>query len=350
MPNQRISELNEKLKLNCNYLEGINFRNNTDSIVSDNNKLFLIAKEKTYNKKISFFNLKKSILDSSLQNNSNQNVNGKKIFINKCIFRELANKEVKNLYKESYINQSNTNSDPYAQFKDKEIFLSASNKITFSDTVSFSQKNGLSAGNTQTSGALNISGKTYIPNIYIKQNGIYKKVIHQENQDENIYFNQKLKAEKNIYKIYLPKTFKHKPVISVSLLNNNQENFIPYTILNVTQFSFYIKFDQVLNSNNYSLDISAFSPSILNDSNLNLINDSKRIQRFHTLLNQDNITHTINFPFSYSSTPVVHISIENEEIPPAYSIRNITNNSFEITFENSAGTDLIIHTLSQEIN
>ena len=76
----------------------------------------------------------------------------------------------------------------------------------------------------------------------------------------------------------------------------------------------------------------------------------QKIQRFHTSLSQDNITHTINFPFSYNSTPVVNVSIESEEVPPAHSISNITNNSFEITFENSTGTGLIIHTLSQEIN
>ena len=78
MPNQRISELNEKLKLNCNYLGDIKFRDSVDTVSTDNNKLLLIAKEKTYNKKISFSNLKKSIIDCSFQNNSNQNINGKK--------------------------------------------------------------------------------------------------------------------------------------------------------------------------------------------------------------------------------------------------------------------------------
>ena len=281
MPNQRISELNEKLKLNCNYLGDIKFRDSVDTVSTDNNKLLLIAKEKTYNKKISFSNLKKSIIDCSFQNNSNQNINGKKIFINKCSFREVADKEVKNLYKDSYINQSNINSDSHAKFEEKEIFLSASDKIIFPNTVSFSQKNGLSTGETQNSGSLNISGKAYIPNLYIKESGVYRKVVHQENQDENIYFNEKLQAEKNIYKIYLPKTFKYKPIISINLLNNNQENFVPYTIFDVTKSSFYIKFNQTLNSNNYSLDISAFSPSILNDLNVNLINDSKNTKISH---------------------------------------------------------------------
>jgi hypothetical protein len=350
MPNQRISELNEKLKLNSNCLGYIKFRDATDAVSTDNNKLLLIAKERSYNKKTSFANLKKSILDSSLQNNLDQNINGKKIFVNKCSFREVADKQVENLYKGSYINQSNTNSDPYAKFQEKQILLSASNKVNFSKSVSFSEKNGLSIGKLQNLGSLNTSGKTYIPNIYIKENGVYKKVENQENQDNNIYFNQKLQAEKNIHKIYLPKTFKYKPVISVNLLNNNQENFIAYTIFNVTELSFYIKFDQALNSNNYSVDISAFSPSTLDNSNTNPLNDSKKIQRFHTLLNQDNTTHTINFPFSYNSTPVIHVSIENEEIPPVYSVSNITNNSFEIKFQNSTGTDFIIHTLSQEIN
>ena len=61
MPNQRISELNEKLKLNCNYLGDIKFRDSVDTVSTDNNKLLLIAKEKTYNIKKSLFQILKNL-------------------------------------------------------------------------------------------------------------------------------------------------------------------------------------------------------------------------------------------------------------------------------------------------
>ena len=187
---------------------------------------------------------------------------------------------------------------------------------------------------------------TYVKNI----KGNYNKLPLEDLEDETVCFEHKIEVGTTLTTVYLPKTFKYKPIITANLFRENSQAYVPFILLNVNAYSFQIKFDSAITENDYSLHVSAFSPSILPDSSESSVSDARTIQRFHTQLSTQSLTHTINFPFAYSSTPSVHASVESPNNIVAHAISSVNNNSYTIRFESQVDQNYTIHTLSQESN
>ena len=342
MPNQRISEFKEKPALLGGKIENIKFLDRNQNISTDSNVLLMSAREKVSNNKITFFNFKKSLLKESMLNRGSQQIIGKKIFQEKCSLKTLPNFYVENLYTDKYINKEEDGSAE-GFFEDGKILFNSKEKFSFGENIFFSKEGCLNLNTLRNQGSINIGGNAYIDNIYSK----YKKVIHQENLDENVRFSLNINEGITEQTVLLPKTFKNKPIIQVNLFNPGSNAFKKYNISNVNEKSFDIKFNQQIESADYQLHVSAFSPTFLASGEVNFKSQKKNIQRFHTSISSPSQTETINFRKAFSSKPIVSVEIETSDSPNLYSISNISTESFDINFERPPSGEHIIHTLSK---
>lgn len=355
MPNQKISELQETSGLFSDCIkEAVSASNNSTFSSDHDDILFLTATENTSNQKISFENLKKSNIDNSLLTEGEQEISGSKVFVDLCFLKTQDAVSYQNLYIDEYINDESDGSCS-ARFEEGKLFLNSDKEVSFysdqNKNVCFSNSGCLNINTNTNKGALNINGDAYINNTYVKNiKGNYNKLPLEDSEDETVCFEHKIEVGTTLATVYLPKTFKYKPIITANLFRENSQAYVPFILLNVNAYSFQIKFDSAITENDYSLHVSAFSPSILPDSSESSVSDARTIQRFHTQLSTQSLTHTINFPFAYSSTPSVHASVESPNNIVAHAISSVNNNSYTIRFESQVDQNYTIHTLSQESN
>lgn len=342
MPNQRISEFKEKTALFGGAIEGRMFLNGNENRSTDSNILLMSAQEKVSNNKITFFNFKKSLLRESMLNAGEQKIIGKKIFHEECSLKTLPNFYVENLYTDKYINQEEDGSAE-GFFEDGKILFNSKEKFSFGENIFFSKEGCLNLNTSRNEGSINTSGNTYIDKIYSK----YKKVIHKQNLDENVRFHLKINQGITEQTVFLPKTFKNKPVIQVNLVSSQNNTFQKYNISNVNEKSFDIKFDQQTDSEDYQLHVSAFSPTFFLSGEVNFKSQKKNIQRFHTSISAPSQTETINFREAFNSKPIISIEVESADNPNLYSISDISEESFKINFERPPEGEYIIHTISK---
>lgn len=355
MPNQKISELQESSGLFSDCVDEVVSAANNSTFHSDHDDiLFITAKENVSNQKISFKNFKKSNIDNSLLTQGTQEISGTKVFTDLCLLKTRDSVSYQNLYVNEYINDESDGSCS-ARFEEGKLFLNADKEVSFysnqTKNVFFSNSGCFNVNTNTNKGALNINGDAYINNTYVKNiNQNYSKPPLEDLEDETVCFSHKLEEGTTTETVYLPKTFKYKPIITANLFRENSQAYVPFILSNVNTYSFQVKFDSVITGNDCSLHVSAFSPSILPDSSESSVSDARTIQRFHTQLTSQSLTHTINFPFAYSSAPSVHASIESSNNIVAYAISSVNNNSYTIHFESQVDQNYIIHTLSQETN
>lgn len=347
MPNQKISELPENTQLFSDCV--LELTATTDETSEENlsdDLLFLGTIQNTSNNKIKFETLKSSIIDFSLHKQQDQTINGKKIFEEECVMLTLNGVDSVSL--EHYINNAEKVSAQgifeVGKIKfnvDQEFgFLSNQNKHTF-----FSNSGCLNINSIQNQGSIHASGDLYADSISAKkENDAY--VSTQE--DENISFSNKLEPDSKTQTLYLPKTFKYKPIISATLFNENSNTYVPFCISNVTEYSFDVRFATLLNTSDYELHVSAFSPSILPDNSVNPVSDAKLIQRFSTVITGQTTSQIIAFPFAYDSAPAVHTTIESSNKIVPHTISSVNNESYTINFGAEVDETYIIHTLSQQ--
>jgi len=355
MPNQRISELKDNPRLFCDCVNDVvsGSYNSPINNSEHNDLLFILAREKISNEKISFKNLKKSSIDNSLLTQGNQEVSGSKIFINSCKLNTQESVSYQNLYTDEYINNESDGSCS-ARFEQDKLFLSADKEVCFSSfgnkNTFFSNSGCLNINSNTNNGSIDVNGDAYINEVYVKNiNENFIKLPFQDKEDETVCFQYKMNSGDTEETIYLPKTFKYKPIITVNLFHSNSQVYLPFILLNVNEYSFQIKFSAPVPASDYIIHVSAFSPSILPDSTENTASDARIIQRFHTQLSSNSLEHIINFPFVYSGTPSVCASVESANNIVPYAISSVNNSSYTIRFESEVNQDYIIHTLSQAI-
>ena len=348
MPNQRISELQELSTLRSNQVEEfINYQPD-NTLPNSTNISFLTATEKSANNKISYQNLKKSIIDTSLSKSKNQTVNGQKLFKDRCEISSITEASSPNLYIEKFINNKH-NESTSALFEQNILELNADKEIAFysnqSKKVFFSNNGCLNINSENDTGAVNVGGDAYFSNIYADN------IQGSENQeDEVVCFRESIPAGSLNKKIILPKTFKYKPIINASLFSNSDTQLISFNLLNVKENSLEVNFHSAIPSSNYYINITALAPSILSDgtSNPNFIED--KIESFHQTLNPNGQEYTISFPASLNNPPVITLSIEGESNIPNFTISSVNNNSYTVKFETEPTSSFIIHTLLNILN
>ena len=352
MPNQRISELPERDLLHSRSEYYSDQILNDDNYQQQSNHLFLLtAREKISNQKISFDNFKKSVLDLSVFIKGDQEISGKKTFSDKCSIILGQSIPHKSLEVEKYINDKDSNKGK-AFFNDEQIHIESSNSISFTTNYlpfSFSKNGGLNIKKYGSEGSLSVANNSYIENIYTKYKNKIERLPLEDIEDETVFFTEPLQHNTILQKIFFPKTFKYKPIINVNLFQDKSPIFIPFSIKNVNKNSFEIKFGAKIPTKDYSLHITASSPSITEDGKQNPMQETKFIQRFHTQLEGNKKTHEIQFPLPYINTPSVSVCIESEGDIVNQSISSVNNKSFLIHFSDKINNQYIIHTYSQEI-
>lgn len=351
MANRKISELPEKIDLNSKLDISDSASGATDSL--SENLLFLTAKENVSNDKLSFKNLKKSLLDTSLSTIGSQTVSSSKTFLDVCALSQLSSVTSTTQSFERNVNYSNTSSS-LLTFEPSQIVIQANNKIGFlsrkNSNTFFSNLGCFNIRSSRDLGELNVSGNTFINKVYIKnKEGKHQALPFEDNEDENVCFSHPIKQGTLTETIYLPKRFKYKPIISVNLFQTSGVKYIPLSLSNVSEYKFDVRFASAIPSDDYQLHISAYAPSILPDSSTNTTSDAKQIQRFHTTVPVNALDYTVQFPFENQSKPSIHVTTETSGNIVPHRISSVMNNSYKIVFGAPIQNEHIIHTLSQEI-
>lgn len=311
----------------------------------DDDILLLGAKQNESNHKIKFNKLKSSIVDYSMHVQKNQTIVGKKTFQDTCNVSGV--NEINSISLKDYINSPESISS-HAIFEEEKIIFNVDEELSF---ISNSEKNSyfsnqgcLNINSNTNEGSISANGDLYTDSLSIKkQNGEYTST----QEDENICFVQTLESNINQKTIYLPKTFKYKPIISATLFNENTSSKHIFYISNVTEYSFDIRFIAQLDSDDYHVHISAFSPSFLIDGSVNPVSDATLIQRFSTPIQGSADSHTITFPIAYKKKPSVHVNIESLSDIIPYRISSVNKQSYNIIFDENIDESYTIHTLSQ---
>jgi hypothetical protein len=216
----------------------------------------------------------------------------------------------------------------------------------------------LTVNNTEPMGELSVTGKAFIQDIFTYDHISKKFNRVYGGDDENITFSKKLRKGKDKYLIDLPKTFKEKPVMSVSLENTKGGVIIPLIIESVSRHDFVVKFSKEIDDDNYILHTTALSTSIKPGINKKYYDtypyvvcsdDSAGrhgLQRFYTNIEEETDIVEINFPFYYKDTPTVTVTIEGPNNIVPHAISSVNNSSYKIIFGTKVDSNYTIHTFS----
>lgn len=203
----------------------------------------------------------------------------------------------------------------------------------------------LTTGAQICKGEKTFSGDSFLlSNVFVEK--IYTQAI-QDNIDETVCFKYKANINQNNFTIDFPKTFKHKPVLSVST-QCPSGSIIPYNIFNVTKYKFSIKFAANIVDDNFIIHITAYSPSHIEPLGFTNIDNQGSTQTFSTELTSGSKDFIIQYPNSYQSPPTITTSLEGSgEIIP-YAVKNITHESFNVSLATELVENYFIHTISHE--
>lgn len=202
MPNKRISDLQEKeILISDLTLESFPSSAHLNSQTEHDKKIdFLLARPRERNEKISYSNLKSSILDNAACLTGTQLISGEKTFNSNCSLN--------------------------------------------------------SAGPTKD---LSISGNCFLENAFIQEQPSAEFFKISSIKDETVAFKTRLKEGFDEFKINLPKTFESNPVICANLESENGGAIKPFIISNVTRHDFSLKLSSKTQGQNYYLNTTALS-------------------------------------------------------------------------------------------
>ncbi len=156
----------------------------------------------------------------------------------------------------------------------------------------------------------------------------------------------------------MPKTFKDRPIISLTLEDKRNGVIIPTVIENIKPYEFTVKLPAITKHNDHFLHTTALSPSVKSDvgavhydkypyitcsDNAVLRHD---IQRFYTQVQEETDEVEIFFPFGFADAPVVNVTIEGPNNIVPYAISSVNNSSYKIIFGTTVDQNYTIHTFS----
>jgi hypothetical protein len=200
-------------------------------------------------------------------------------------------------------------------------------------------------------GAQSLKGvKTFNANTLIEGNAYIEHITsgsYQDNVDETICFKYKANINQNIFHINFPKTFKRKPVLSVST-QCSSGSILPFIIFNVTEYKFSIKFATNITQEDFYIHTTAYSPSFALGEGLTNIANQGSAQSFIQEVTSGTDRAIISFPTQHQSSPIVSACLEGSGpvIPSALS--NINNSSCEIIFSSNLPENYYVHIISHE--
>jgi hypothetical protein len=192
--------------------------------------------------------------------------------------------------------------------------------------------------------------KTFNSNILIEGGAYIEQVAsgaYQDNVDETICFKYKANINQNIFHINFPKTFKRKPVLSVST-QCSSGSIIPFIIFNVTEYKFSIKFVADITQEDFYIHTTAYSPSFVSGEGSTNIANQGSIQSFIQELTPGTNKASISFPNQHQSSPTVSACLEGSGPVTLSAISNTNNSSCEIIFSSDLPENYYVHIISHE--
>ena len=247
-----------------------------------------------------------------------------------------------------------------------EILISESNN----DFISFStsgeeqmriDNSGFVGINTvDTLGELSVTGDSFLENIFVYDEFAKKFNKVYGGDDETISFSTPIKGGKKRYLIDLPKTFKEKPILSVSLESCDGNVILPFILQDANRYEFYIQFHRNLPNTKYIVRTTALCSSVMQNKNeLNYKNfpycssmdpgaNRHGMQRFYFTPAQDSATHEIHFPLIYENIPNISINVEGPGFVVPYVVSNITKESFTLKLGAKLTKNHVVHCCSSE--
>ena len=206
MPNKRISDLDEKQKLSSQNIANFfpSGPNPPAGVAANPEEFMLLAVQESHNEKISYSNIKKSLIDASVSTHTSQVIAGKKTFSGGCTFEKDITEDGDMAIKNLTIKGSNTIELPSIVNLNKPVGGA-------SEAQSFSLK---------------------IPSGVLEIQGLFKK------------------------------TFNSIPVVSCNLSHDSGGQPIPTSITNITNKSLTLKFASATPDDGYSANINIFPSNI----------------------------------------------------------------------------------------
>jgi len=321
--NNRISNLEEIQELSSFNIDQIAQTYDPNIGNSDDDVLFLITTPGQTNQKITFKNLKKSILDSSVLLTGDQHIRGSKTFVEECVFDGGLN--VDSYTVEDYIYHKD-DLDTYIQFQDNKINLSANEEVNINvsgKTLSINNNGSVAINSEDYLGALTVSGSAYFDNVYVKGDlGEYSQI--SDFAESSVNFSESIAAGNTEYNINFPKTFQSNPAVSVSL-ESSSGPAIPYRISNVSAFDYTINFDTQIPNASYKIHTIAKptgTSSFRQTKTLSMIKD----------LTVGQSTFSFDYTEAFVAPPALSLSLESDSFSIPFLIKSNTTSSFSIEF------------------
>ena len=328
----------------------------------DTEALFLLARSGSHNEKITYSNLKQSLLDNVVFLSGNQLISGEKIFADTCTFNsrmnvhEIIDNTITgdisgNIFvAESGLLQKLGVGDPYFfRTKEPDHTLEVSGSSLFLGDVTISGDlridgnrtligDFIQNGDIDATGDINLTGTAYLRDVYVTgDDGAWVKV--QGGSDEVTSYKTRLTEGSSHYVVDFPKTYGTAPVLSLSLENGrNSGPIIPFMVSGVTTQQYGINFGTALPNDDYYVHTTA-RPSGEGSYQKTLT------QTFFTDLSAGSDTYFIEFSNPFDVSPVVSCVVETvSPIRIPHLVSGISTSGYNIKFNSNIPAGYKIHT------
>lgn len=288
--------------------------------------LFLLSNSGIRNEKISFKNLKKSILDSSVLLTGDQNIFGSKTFKDPCIFE--GGISIDNYTVEEFIYHKD-DLETNIQFENGKINFSANESININvsgKTLNINNNGSVAINSSEYRGALNVSGDGYFNNIYIlDESNEFSPITCQS--ENSVNFTLSLASGFATHNIDLPKTFQNPPSLLLSVEAEEQEEVfaIPYVITNSSNSSYTVQFAAEIPNDSYKIH------TLAKPTGESSYKQTKTVSLIEELQAGDSIFE-ISYPTPFNEVPVISATLESSEFIIPYLITESTNSSCKFLF------------------
>ncbi len=328
----------------------------------DTEALFLLARSGSHNEKITYSNLKQSLLDNVVFLSGNQLISGEKIFADTCTFNsrmnvhEIIDNTITgdisgNIFvAESGLLQKLGVGDPYFfRTKEPDNTLEVSGDSSFVGQVTITGDvrvdgnrtllgNLIQSGNIDATGEINLTGDAYLENVYVTgEDGVWAAV--KAGSDEVTSYKTRLTEGSNHYVIDFPKSYGSAPVLSLSLEDGGGGGaIIPFMVSGVTTQQYGITFGSSIPNENYYIHTTARSAG-------QSTYQKTTTQTLFTDLTAGKDSYFIEFTTAFEVPPVVSCVVETTStIRVPHLVSGISTSGYSVKFNSNIPAGYKIHT------
>ena len=212
---------------------------------------------------------------------------------------------------------SHTNDvDTYIEFSGEQVSIVAGsgNSIVINDEEIDFKINEISQASIDSSGRLlvntsnalgnlSVSGDSYLEKLYITGSDGSWQQLTPRGYDEAVNFSTNLLSGQTVYEIDFPKTFGGQPLVYSNLQNSSSDPVLFFNTFDITESSYFVKFNEPLPTNNYSILTSA---RVTGDFSLH----QTKSQAFKYQVIEGQSSYEIEFNEAFPKPPTISTSLE----------------------------------------